>query len=393
MEQGLRDILKFMTIRCLLLLAVFVVLPAVGPLRATEHVTLRRDGDVKHVSGRIVVQAQDGGLLVLAPDGVLWTVQPQELLERRTDAAPFRLAGAQQLAQSLSTELPAGFQIYNTAHYVICYNTSKAYAQWCGGLYERLYRAFHNYWERRGLHLSAPQAPLVALVFSRKDLYTDYARQELGDAANSIIGYYSLRTNRITTFDLTGVEALLAHRGRVGTMARINQVLSQPNASPTVSTIVHEATHQLAFNCGLHTRYADVPLWVSEGIAVYFETPDLNSSKGWRGIGAVSRTRLTRLRRYLRERPHDSLATLLADDSRFRNPQQAVDAYAEAWGLCHFLLRRYPRQFTQYLQELAQKKPLLYDEPAERLRLFQRHMGLELEELDAELVRYISRLR
>ena len=59
-----------------------------------------------------------------------------------------------------------------------------------------------------------------------------------------------------------------------------------------VSTIVHEATHQIAFNSGLHQRLSDCPKWFSEGVAMYCETPDLKSSEGWAGIGAVNRNRL-----------------------------------------------------------------------------------------------------
>jgi len=56
----------------------------------------------------------------------------------------------------------------------------------------------------------------------------------------------------------------------VSTGAQIKQILAQPDALQTVSTIVHEATHQIAFNCGLHTRLSDCPVWFSEGIAMYF---------------------------------------------------------------------------------------------------------------------------
>ena len=80
--------------------------------------------------------------------------------------------------------------------------------------------------------------------------------------------------------------------------AHINQVLSQPAAERTVATIVHEATHQLAYNTGLQTRYAGNPMWVSEGIAVYFETPDLDSARGWRYIGAINRLHLNHFREY-----------------------------------------------------------------------------------------------
>jgi hypothetical protein len=382
-----------MIVRIFFLLVVILVVPTVPWARGVEHVTLRRDGTLTQVLGRLEVEAQDGGLLLLAPDGVLWTVEPHELVRRQSDQTPFQPLSRQELGRLLQQELSEGFQLHDTAHYLICYNTSKAYARWCGALYERLYGAFLNYWNQRGIPLSDPPAPLVALVFNDKHSYVAYARGELGDAAESIVGYYSLRTNRMTMFDLTGVEQIPLPDGTIGTSARINQILSQPNALPAVATVVHEATHQLAFNCGLHRRYADIPLWVSEGTAIYFETPDLTSAQGWRGIGMVHYGRLARFGEYLRERPRDSLRTLVADDRRLRDPRQALDAYAEAWALCHFLLRRHPQRFHQYLKELAQKEPLLYDTPEDRWRLFRQYFGPDLERLDADLLRYIARLR
>ena len=92
-------------------------------------------------------------------------------------------------------------------------------------------------------------------------------------------------------------------------------------------------------------------------------------------------------------RPADSFSTLLADDQRFDGSPHRLDAYAESWGLCHFLLQRYPKKFTRYLHELAQKEPLLYDQPDERLQLFERSLGRKLNDLDPEFVRYIGRLR
>ena len=120
----------------------------------------------------------------------------------------------------------------------------------------------------------------MAVVFADKQSYLDFTRPELGNAGETIIGYYALLSNRMTMYDLTGVES----QGRGGpdkTAAQINQVLARPEALRTVATIVHEATHQIAFNCGLHTRLSDCPRWFSEGIAEYFETPDLHSAKGW----------------------------------------------------------------------------------------------------------------
>src|SRR5262249_27836675 len=151
---------------------------------------------------------------------------------------------------------------------VLCFNTSRAYAQWCGSLFERLFSAFQNYWSNRGFELNEPASPLVALVFADRASYARAAQPELGDGVNAIIGYYSLKTNRMTIYDMTGTAGTTNDRR---TAAQIALTLQQPEASKTDATIVHEATHQIAFNCGFHRRYADIPLWVSEGVAIYFE--------------------------------------------------------------------------------------------------------------------------
>ena len=171
-----------------------------------------------------------------------------------------------------------------------------------------------------------------------------------------------------------------------------NRILDRPDALRQVSTIVHEATHQIAFNCGLHVRYSDCPVWVSEGIATYFETPDLRSSKGWQNIGVINRSRLLQFRKYLRNRPANSLQTLLADDKRFSNTKFLDDAYAEAWSLTYYLIRVHPRQYIDYLKKLSTKQPALYDDPETRLAEFEAAFG-DLKRLDADFLRYMLRLR
>jgi len=375
-------------------LPVFVVL-CIGwtcAASAVDHVTFRRNGKEMQVDGRLWVTAQDGGLLLLGSDGVLWAIPPEEQIEHTTDATPFKPLTPAEMAQRLLAELPPGFDVHQTAHYLICYDTSRAYAQWCGALFERLYRAFTNYWSRKGLKISEPEFPLVAIVFADREAYAKFSRPELGDAAGSIIGYFSLRTNRMTMYDLTGIESFGQYGSVRGTGTQIARILARPDAQRTVATVVHEATHQIAFNCGLHVRYSDCPLWFSEGIAVYFETPDLRSTKGWRSIGALNEPRLVRFHQYLAGRGANSLQTLVADDKRFRDTRQSLDAYAEAWSLTYFLIRQRSEQYIIYLKMLSQKKPLLQDGPETRLKQFKEVFG-DMKALDTEFVRYMLRLR
>jgi hypothetical protein len=234
--------------------------------------------------------------------------------------------------------------------------------------------------------------PLVALVFQDKGSYADYGRDELGGAIDSIIGYYSLRTNRIATYDLTGIDDLRGSGDRITSATHVNQILVRPQAERTVATVIHEATHQLAFNSGLQTRFADIPLWLSEGLAIYFETPDLTSKSGWRTIGGVNHVRLRQFHGYLRSRPENSLATLLGTDARFRDTRAAADAYAEAWALCYYLIRYHRKEFVKYLQLLAEKQPMNNATPHDRLRDFESVFGMNLQELNTRFLRQFSKV-
>ncbi|HEY2413315.1 MAG TPA: DUF1570 domain-containing protein [Pirellulaceae bacterium] len=358
-----------------------------SPLCAIEHLTIKQGESTREIAGKIEVEAADGGVMLLARDGGLWPVEKENIVNRRADAKPFAPLTNAELTKQLAAELP-GFKTFQTQHYLIHYNTSPAYAKWVGSLFEGLHKAFYNYWSRRGAVLHEPEFPLVALVFDSQASFAKYAHAEIGERAGSIIGYYNLKTNRMVMYDLTGIEAAGAVNER-NAAARINQILSQPGAERTVATVVHEATHQLAFNSGLQVRFADVPFWVSEGIAIYFETPNLESTKGWRNIGSINRVNLVNFRQYLMRRKPGSLELLLSDDKRFQDASTASDAYAEAWALNYYFLQTKSEAYVKYLAALADQKPLIDVEPADRLRQFKQFFGDDLNSVENDFLRYM----
>jgi hypothetical protein len=168
-------------------------------------------------------------------------------------------------------------------------------------------------------------------------------------------------------------------------------MLSQPAAVPLVATIVHEATHQIAFNCGLHTRYSDTPLWLVEGMAIYFEAPDLASTRGWRGVGKVNYPRLATFKRNAYGWNTARLMSLLADDKRLRNPRTGPAAYADAWALTYYLIKYRSDDYIEYLKMLAEKKPLQVDDPDTKLAEFREHFG-DIEDLERDFLRQIVRV-
>ncbi len=383
--------------RTLWIVAAIAVALSAGQSRAVraepvEQVVFKRDGREQTVAGKLLVRAQDGGLMLVDATGAYWMIQPGELVSRTTTKNEFKPLSSKQMEEKLLDEFP-DFHVHTTDNYVICYNTTRQYAVWCGSLFERLRRAFTNYWDRAGIEMHRPDFPLVAIVFADQASYFRYAQPEIGAAAQKVVGYYSLQSNRMTMYDLTGVQAILQAGDIRSSRSDINVMLSRPQAVPLVSTIIHEATHQVAFNSGMHERFADIPLWVSEGLAMYFETPDLTSASGWRGIGAVNVSRLTTFQRGLVSGRLGSLESLVATDDRMRNLGEGANAYAEAWALCYYLIRRKPREFAAYLSDLSEKKPMFWDQPEERLEAFEDHLDASPAEIQNDFLRFMQNIR
>lgn len=340
----------------------------------------------RELRGKILTESRDGGVLLLGQDGVLHTIQPDQILTRATDESPFTALTAEEAAALWLSRLPDGFEVHRTSHYVILHNASREYVRWCGGVLERLYVSFNNYFTRRGFQVSEPQFPLIVIVFATQGQYVEHCREEVGPAISQIKGHFNLQTNLVTTYDLTG-------SGGTVSALELARSLARPEVQQNIATVVHEAAHQLANNCGLLRRWNDTPQWLNEGLAMFFETPDVRGSRAVTSVGLVNTARLAQFRSYLSRRPADSLRTLLQDDRRLQNTDTATDAYAESWALVYYLLLQRPREFIAYMERIASKPPLAYADAEERIRDFRDTVHDDLEKLDADFVRFISRLK
>jgi hypothetical protein len=390
---GARKLIKPLPVSRVVQIVFCALAPFIGfPLLAMDIVRFKDGETERRVVGQILVEAQDGGLMVQGRDTRIWIVQPADLIEKEKSDEAYAVLPKEELEKALIAELGPGFQTLTTEHYVIVYNTSKHYARWCGQLYERLYNAYYKYWKDRGIALKDPEAPLVAVVFENQSSYAKYAQPELGDAA-SIIGYYSLKSNRVAMYDLSGFESRIDDDATgVKALQHINAVLSRPESERTVATIIHEATHQLVLNSGLQTRYAPIPLWNSEGLAVFFETPNPKSNKGWSTIGTLNHLRLVQFRDYVnKRRGPDSLLTLIATDERVRDPRLANDAYAEAWAFTFYALRDKKKEYIEYMKSLQKLEALGEDSREARLRAFRDAFGEDLEAVDKLFLKFMKR--
>ena len=378
--------------------ALFAATLAIGLLaapggRALEYLTVERDGRTERLSGQVVIEARDGGLLLKGADGAYHRVTGDAIRDRQSDDKPLVMLDGEQLAEKLLQDLPPGFQVHHSKNYVVCYNTTRTYAEWTSSLLERLQHAFVVFWEKKGCQVAPPAQPLPVLVFSDQASYAAYAKRDLGSAVNSVIGYYSPEHNMTIMYDLTGLQALQAQSRRGGSLKDITALLSLPAAEPLVATIVHEATHQISFNCGLQTRLADNPLWLSEGLAVYCETPDLSSSRSWSGFGKVNYARWDLFRVNVADSRVAPLAKMIADDSIFRDRETAVDSYAQAWAWNYYLIKFHPKEYAAYLRLLAARPVIVPYKPNQRLADFRKCFGGDLGTLEDDFYRKMDRVK
>ena len=106
-----------------------------------DTVSWRLNGKVVEKTGRILVEAQDGGLVLQTPDAQIWSISPDVQVSKSSNTDPFVPISLDEMIESLKQELPADFKYQKTDHYVIAYNTKDVYAEWSGDLFERLFKA------------------------------------------------------------------------------------------------------------------------------------------------------------------------------------------------------------------------------------------------------------
>ncbi len=337
---------------------------------------------------RVLIKAQDGGVLIEGRDGRIWGVPPERLKTLEELQPDYEPLTAEELGKSLTEELqangvPGTFETVTTPHYVIVASTSRVYAEWCGQVLERLLKSFTDFWKQRGLELTEPARPLPVIVLANQQQFANFAKVDGNQLSAKGQGYYSITTNRIVLFDLTTAKGQPVVRSRDDVIKRLRLV------SANVATVVHEATHQISFNTGLNRRYADNPSWLTEGLAMYFEASDFLDDDV--EIGRVNAVRLKRWRDAQRAKRTKPMLTIIRDNKRLNQADSAIDAYAESWALTHFLLTTRSDEFAGYCRQIADKPLLPWNSPDEHQQEFEAVFG-DAGKLDVELRQFLLKL-
>ena len=320
-------------------------------------------------SGRIVA-ADDRDCWVFQRDGRMSRVRMDDVDDCSEVDPRFRPLPSLELRDQLRTEFGRDFEVKATAHYIVV--ARKESAERYAKLFEQVYRQFHSYFVPRGFRMEEPEFPLVAVVLPDQASFTKYCRAEGANPKPGVVGYYLPVSNRVALYDRTAT--------------------GRSNGSDTDDTVIHEATHQVAFNTGVHSRIGQSPQWVVEGLATLFESEGVRTKQsGGSSLDRINSERFEWFQTYRRQRRVPaSLESFIRNDSAFQ--RAALDAYSEAWALTFYLAESRSAELAAYLRSIAARDPLQPYTADERLKDFQAAFGADLTLIESGFLRFHDRL-
>ncbi len=309
---------------------------------------------------------------LLGRDGGLWSINPADVKDYKKTADHFRAYSPSEVRALLLVELGNEYEVSGTSHYLVAH--ARGQSEIWAERFEQLYRSFTSYFSVRGFRPSAPPFPLIGVVCRNQHEFQRYSTENGVASPNGVLGFYSWQSNRIMLYDMG---------------ARANSKHWQQNAS----VVIHEATHQTAFNTGLHSRYCQPPVWLAEGLAMLFEAPGVYNAHDYPNLSdRINRGRWQNFRSMLenRHRP-ELLASMIASDQIFSiNPPAA---YAEAWAFTFFLMENEPHKYAQFLSLTASRTPFSEYTAAQRSNDFIATFGADWQMLEARFLRFMQGLK
>jgi len=310
-------------------------------------------------------------VFLLARDGRLWDFVPNQTNHFRKTSSAFSSFSPAEIRAGLERELGAQLEVTGTRHYLVAH--PRGQSVWANR-FEELYRSCVHYFSLRDLKIHEPEFPLVAIVWPKREDFFRYAQHSGSPVRPEVLGYYSPTTNRVALYD----QGNGAHTQRVW----------QHNDA----TIIHEATHQMAFNTGVHNRFSPTPMWLAEGLGTMFEAPGVWNWRDYPRQGdRINRNRLAQFRQWQSHgRAPGEFATLIGSDRLFQTNPSA--AYAEAWAWVFFLTETYPQKFSQYVQRVADKGNFTDYPLVRRNADFSSIFGSDLRMLEKHFLAFIAAL-
>ncbi len=357
--------------------------------------------------GRVVDKGR-GWCVLFDRFGKMHTVETDRVVKFKKLSSAFSPHTFNRVRAKLLEDFGKAYEVGTSRHYIVCAPRGRARAY--ADIFEGTWRRLHMYFTIRGFQIPEPEFPLVAVVFKDRRSFFEQARQEQANIDPSILGYYWTTHNRVLMYEDGQYSASTQSRLPSSFVTHFEQAadpwgfafddpqsFDQLTAKAGVDgdlkeTMIHEATHQLGYNLGLHNRVGRNPRWMVEGLATVFETPGMENQRMGVSIKRANPGWLYGFRKFAKTtRPKYYLEEFLQSDDPFFTDM--TNAYAQAWALSFWLIETRPRQYGQYLRRMATdevSKKLTADR---RVEIFKESFGDNLKMLDFDMLKFYDRLK
>lgn len=341
---------------------------------------------------------------LLEKDGRLRSIELAGVTAFRQVSPVYKPFSQNELRTVLLKEFGRAYEVEARGSHVVVAPIGKA--RMSADILERTSKSFVSYFTRRNLKLDKVELPLITVVFQTQPEFLAYCKQEKVKRTTGLRGYYSPTTNRVALYieqpanqsrasfgDLSGVAPQVTEESLLAPFRRETVWGAPQGPSSFADTLVHETTHQMGFNTGLHSRLGDDPTWVVEGMAMLFEgDANRDDEKAKTTVAQrINRERFVWFQEYKKlRRKTKSLEDFLTSDSMFETA--TLDAYSESWGLMFFLAETRPSQLATYLKKLAYRTDLGHYTPMRRLEDFKGIFGKDLVLLEVQYLRFLAEL-
>jgi len=163
--------------------------------------------------------------------------------------------------------------------------------------------------------------------------------------------------------------------------------------------LLHELSHYVVILVGriYVTTWPNPPIWLWEGLPVYFEFCKVDSKKLVANL--IHQSRLTKIKNFINNNKYIALADFI------NLPTSKYDieiCYSEGWSLVYFLINgkagEYKQKFRAYIEAWKNNKIIVsqgcvIQDKNTHLKLFEECMGVPIDQLEQEWKEYILQLK
>jgi hypothetical protein len=347
-------------------------------------------------TGRVLARS-DENTWIMDQFGELVRLEAREITHLEVAAPTFRPAPIDAFLQRLRSELPHGYEVVATKHFLIAAPARKldAYRE----IFEGVFSEVSAFLAARELPANAPALPLVALVFANHDHFKSYCQRDNTQWSPDLRGYYSLKTNRVVVVDAVpeSGDNSSPTAEPSSTAPQSAKLLGGTLSARTIDTIIHETTHQIGFNVGIHSRFGQSPQWLVEGLALHLESNRVRTRAHGRKLKPAEQVNPERLewfrREYSNRRTLGDVAAIVASDELFN--RHSFDAYSLSWALTCYLSTGRSKdenaRFSAYVQKAASRGPFENYSTQERLQDFRDAFG-DPATIEQGLLRFLEEM-